>query len=114
MILFVRVPASQHPEIAPGEFEEFLRTNALSMQKRSSLKRRSSILSVSFTPGDAEEEDNESAAKGGRRKEAMDALERGKPDNNAEQAEGNKKDRRRVRRSLSLNSATEASGKIVY
>lgn len=84
------------------------------MQKRSSLKRRSSILSVSFTPGDAEEEDNESAAKGGRRKEAMDALERGKPDNNAEQAEGNKKDRRRVRRSLSLNSATEASGKIVY
>lgn len=73
-----RVPASQHPEIAPKEFEKFLQQNALAKRERNSLRRRSSILSVSFTASDAEQEEKEEEKdqdKDGRQA-SLDALER--------------------------------------
>lgn len=46
-----RVPASQHPEIAPAEFEKYVDTHGLTIRKKS-IKRRQSILSVYFTAND--------------------------------------------------------------
>ncbi|KAI8061357.1 hypothetical protein BDF21DRAFT_429364 [Thamnidium elegans] len=46
-----RVPASQHPEIAPAEFEKYVDTHGLTIRKKS-IKRRQSVLSVYFTAND--------------------------------------------------------------
>ncbi|KAI9303053.1 hypothetical protein BJ944DRAFT_108766 [Cunninghamella echinulata] len=75
------VPASQHPEIAPNEFENYvqaLRTNV--EKKKGNVKRRRSILSVSFTADDiisktatvSTDNDNEQA---NGRQSALEALE---------------------------------------
>ncbi|KAG2212366.1 hypothetical protein INT47_001727 [Mucor saturninus] len=45
------VPASQHPEIAPAEFEKYVDTHGLTIRKKS-IKRRQSVLSVYFTAND--------------------------------------------------------------
>ncbi|KAF7728081.1 hypothetical protein EC973_006719 [Apophysomyces ossiformis] len=51
------VPASQHPEIAPAEFEKYVRAHGSAHRRQSRVKRRKSILSVSFTPDDQDQED---------------------------------------------------------
>ncbi|KAL0095430.1 hypothetical protein J3Q64DRAFT_1713046 [Phycomyces blakesleeanus] len=43
------VPASQHPEIAPAEFEKYLQGHGFANRTQSQMKRRKSILSMSFT-----------------------------------------------------------------
>ncbi|KAI9015718.1 hypothetical protein CLU79DRAFT_889926 [Phycomyces nitens] len=43
------VPASQHPEIAPAEFEKYLQGHGFANRSQSQMKRRKSILSMSFT-----------------------------------------------------------------
>ncbi|KAI8992531.1 hypothetical protein BDB01DRAFT_832826 [Pilobolus umbonatus] len=45
------VPASQHPEIAPHEFEKYVKQNGL-LAKAKNIKRRQSVLSVYFTAND--------------------------------------------------------------
>ncbi|KAI8881221.1 hypothetical protein K501DRAFT_334865 [Backusella circina FSU 941] len=49
------VPASQHPEISPMEFQKYLQTNGVNLRQRSSRKRLS-VLSVSYTPPLIDEE----------------------------------------------------------
>lgn len=51
IIIIIRVPASQHPEIAPAEFEKYVDTHGLTIRKKS-IKRRQSVLSVYFTAND--------------------------------------------------------------
>ncbi|CAO3611991.1 unnamed protein product [Cunninghamella blakesleeana] len=46
------VPASQHPEISPNEFERYLHTLQNNVVKKANVKRRRSVLSVSFTADD--------------------------------------------------------------
>ncbi|KAI7904556.1 uncharacterized protein BX663DRAFT_469414 [Cokeromyces recurvatus] len=48
------VPASQHPEIAPAEFEKYVKAHGLVIRRRSE-KRRQSILSVYFTANEEED-----------------------------------------------------------
>lgn len=55
-----RVPASQHPEIAPTEFEDYVDAHELMVRKKS-LKRRQSVLSVYFTASDPKEIKEEEA-----------------------------------------------------
>ncbi|RUS13253.1 hypothetical protein BC938DRAFT_478006, partial [Jimgerdemannia flammicorona] len=53
------VPASQHPEIAPAEFNHWLKKHGYTSSNRegaSRIKRRKSILSVSYKPEDLEAE----------------------------------------------------------
>ncbi|KAG2227912.1 hypothetical protein INT45_002150 [Circinella minor] len=126
------VPAAQHPEIAPNEFEIFLQHNAMAKRERSSLKRRSSILSVSFTASDAEkQENNENRLEGDNRNDALQALERGnrhgsserneriqllqqqqENDSNKGGGEEGSQRKARLRRSLSLDTATAAENQM--
>ncbi|KAI9270864.1 hypothetical protein BY458DRAFT_456168 [Sporodiniella umbellata] len=48
------VPASQHPEIAPTEFENYVDAHEFMVRKKS-VKRRQSVLSVYFTANDSKE-----------------------------------------------------------
>lgn len=52
-----RVPAEQHPEIAPAEFNYWLKEHAYSSDRRPRIRRRRSVLSVSYTPDDIEAEE---------------------------------------------------------
>ncbi|KAG0168132.1 hypothetical protein DFQ28_005335 [Apophysomyces sp. BC1034] len=72
------VPASQHPEIAPAEFEKYVRTHGSAHRRKSRVRRRKSILSVSFTPDDQDqEEDNTGLGKDtlSDRQTALETLE---------------------------------------
>lgn len=56
--LYYRVPASQHPEIAPAEFEKYV--DALGyLVKRKGDKRRQSILSEYFTANDSSSQESQ-------------------------------------------------------
>lgn len=93
-----RVPAAHHPEIAPGEFEEYLRTtNALANRQRSRVKRRTSILSNSFTAKDAQLGEEKEA-------EVCEGMTEKVP----EDGEGRQQRRSRLRRSMSLDTITAA------
>ncbi|KAI8886048.1 hypothetical protein K501DRAFT_331484 [Backusella circina FSU 941] len=70
------VPASQHPEISPAEFQKYVETHGLNIKEKGA-KQRQSVLSVSFTPGDdLVEESTSSNDNEMERKMALDALER--------------------------------------
>ncbi|KAI8580240.1 hypothetical protein K450DRAFT_238803 [Umbelopsis ramanniana AG] len=51
------VPAEQHPEIAPAEFNYWLEEHAFNSDRRPRIRRRRSVLSVSYTPDDIEAEE---------------------------------------------------------
>ncbi|KAI8330704.1 hypothetical protein BC941DRAFT_456566 [Chlamydoabsidia padenii] len=55
------VPADQHPEIAPGEFTKWLETNGSNnlARRKSSLRRKSSVLSQTHVPTSEEETDDD-------------------------------------------------------
>jgi hypothetical protein len=104
-----RVPASQHPEIAPAEFEKYVDTHGLIVRKKS-VKRRQSVLSVYFTANDhqklMEECDTAEAEKD--RQAALNALERKDhaQKDTIEEQEDNKKRKMILRRSVSLQLPT--------
>ncbi|ORE20148.1 hypothetical protein BCV71DRAFT_196425, partial [Rhizopus microsporus] len=80
------VPASQHPEIAPAEFEKYV--DALGfMIRRKSVKRRQSVLSVSFTADEPKFDEEDS--------------------NKEKQDEDELKRRSLIRRSVSLHLPNE-------
>lgn len=58
-----RVPADKHPEIAPNEFANFIKTHGANTPTRraSSLHRRKSILSQSLTSSSSYDNDDEEA-----------------------------------------------------
>jgi hypothetical protein len=106
--LLIRVPASQHPEIAPQEFEKYVDSHGL-MIRRKSVKRRQSILSVYFTANDQKLLDELA------RQSTLDALEGGSSNSdnsskkedvevNEEEDENNRKRKMILRRSVSLHS----------
>ncbi|KAI8370602.1 uncharacterized protein BYT42DRAFT_582992 [Radiomyces spectabilis] len=64
------VPASQHPELAPAEFEKYVRNHGLVDRAKTSMRRRKSVLSVSFTPDEEPMVD-----KGADREAALASLE---------------------------------------
>lgn len=107
-----RVPATQHPEIAPAEFEKFLQMNAMAKRERASLRRRSSILSVSFTASDAEQEQEEGVA----RDQLQQLSSNNTSDTSGEQHdqglnENESQRKTRLRRSISLGTIS-AAGKV--
>ncbi|KAI9489581.1 hypothetical protein BDB00DRAFT_609791 [Zychaea mexicana] len=123
------VPATQHPELAPNEFEKFLHTNSHAKRERASLRRRSSILSVSFTASDAlKQDDDEGMTEGDSRKDTLEALERGKSQQSSEYSEQYHQQKQhnssrsgdaeglprktRLRRSISLDMATAAENQL--
>ncbi|CAO3659251.1 unnamed protein product [Rhizopus microsporus] len=84
--MHTRVPASQHPEIAPAEFEKYV--DALGfMIRRKSVKRRQSVLSVSFTADEPKFDEEDS--------------------NKEKQDEDELKRRSLIRRSVSLHLPNE-------
>ncbi|ORY93231.1 hypothetical protein BCR43DRAFT_526825 [Syncephalastrum racemosum] len=94
------VPAAHHPEIAPGEFEEYLRTtNALANRQRSRVKRRASILSNSFTAKDAQL---------GEEKEVREGTAAKVPEDD----ERRQQRRSRLRRSMSLDTIVAAENQM--
>ncbi|KAI9316099.1 hypothetical protein BX666DRAFT_300049 [Dichotomocladium elegans] len=108
------VPAAQHPEIAPAEFEKFLRAGAIAKRERASLRRRSSILSVSFTANDAAKQDSEDIAEG-EPQHPQQALEISNTrligDQGLVDAESEAQRKTRLRRSISLDTAKAAAQK---
>jgi hypothetical protein len=105
-----RVPAEQHPEIAPAEFNHWLKEHAYSSDRRPRIRRRRSVLSVSYTPEDIEAEEDPVPETDHQRdsvEETLAILERPaepKPQPEANQEEEPDTSRRdRIRRSLSLN-----------
>lgn len=113
MLTMCRVPASQHPEIAPAEFEKYVDAHGLMIRKKS-VKRRQSVLSVYFTASDhqklMEECDTAEAEKD--RQAALNALESkqsstGQAEETEQQEEeDNKKRKMMLRRSVSLHLPT--------
>lgn len=99
--ILYRVPASQHPEIAPAEFEKYVDTHGLTIRKKS-IKRRQSVLSVYFTANDQQKLLEEIAKNDTERdrRATLDALE----DNE------DRKQNLMLRRSVSLQLPT-AGGK---
>ncbi|KAI8341923.1 hypothetical protein BC941DRAFT_449281 [Chlamydoabsidia padenii] len=53
------VPASQHPELAPTEFEKYVNALRANAKDKGKVKRRQSVLSVSFT---ADDDDNDATS----------------------------------------------------
>ncbi|CAO3620514.1 unnamed protein product [Mucor fragilis] len=112
IVRFHRVPASQHPEIAPAEFEKYVDAHGLMIRKKS-VKRRQSVLSVYFTASDhqklMEECDTAEAEKD--RQAALSMLESKqhtyKESSDSEQEEEDTKKRKMMlRRSVSLHLPT--------
>ncbi|GAN07153.1 hypothetical protein MAM1_0150c06646 [Mucor ambiguus] len=108
------VPASQHPEIAPAEFEKYVDAHGLMIRKKS-VKRRQSVLSVYFTASDhqklMEECDTAEAEKD--RQAALSALEskyhahkQSSESEEEEEEEDTKKRKTMLRRSVSLHLPT--------
>ncbi|OBZ90121.1 hypothetical protein A0J61_01842 [Choanephora cucurbitarum] len=64
-VIWQVVPADKHPQIAPNEFANFLRTHGANIPTRrsSSLRRRESILSQSISPRENEEDPQDSKPK---------------------------------------------------
>jgi hypothetical protein len=55
-----RVPAEQHPEIAPAEFANWLQSHGVIRGKgHLRVRRKRSILAVSYLPGEEEEDDED-------------------------------------------------------
>ncbi|KAL0142073.1 hypothetical protein V8B55DRAFT_1381524 [Mucor lusitanicus] len=103
------VPASQHPEIAPAEFEKYVDAHGLMIRKKS-VKRRQSVLSVYFTASDQQKlmEECDTAEAEKDRQAALSALE-SKPQrasSEPEQEEDTKKRKMMLRRSVSLHLPT--------
>lgn len=114
-----RVPASQHPEIAPAEFEKYVDSHGL-MIRRKSVKRRQSILSVYFTASDQQKYLDDLAKMDTDRQAAIDALEGSKQlgnddhDSNVSRSSDEESKRKLVmRRSVSLHLPT-AGGKFFF
>ncbi|CEP08316.1 hypothetical protein [Parasitella parasitica] len=107
------VPASQHPEIAPAEFEKYVDTHGLIVRKKST-KRRQSVLSVYFTASDQQKlmEECDTAEAEKDRHAALDALEsqahtqKDTKEGKDEEAEDTKKRKMILRRSVSLHLPT--------
>ncbi|KAI9469048.1 MAG: hypothetical protein EXX96DRAFT_654660 [Benjaminiella poitrasii] len=98
------VPASQHPEIAPTEFEKYVKAHGLIIRRKSE-KRRQSILSVYFTAVDEQvTADTEAVAT-----TTTAAIETTSAENRKESNHDDDYDRKRrsmLRRSLSLQITT--------
>lgn len=59
-----RVPAEQHPEIAPAEFANWLKTHGVIRGKgQLRVRRKRSILAVSYLPGEEDDEDDDEQRK---------------------------------------------------
>lgn len=53
------MPAEQHPEIAPAEFANWLQTHGVIRAKgQLRLRRKRSVLSISYLPGEEDEKDD--------------------------------------------------------
>ncbi|CAO3632309.1 unnamed protein product [Mucor hiemalis] len=106
------VPASQHPEIAPAEFEKYVDSHGLMIRKKS-VKRRQSILSVYFTASDQQKYLDDLAKMDTDRQAAIDALEGskqlGNDDNDSNVSRSSDEESKRklvMRRSVSLHLPT--------
>src|ERR1700682_3175565 len=54
----VRVPAEQHPQIAPAEFANWLQTHGVIRAKgQLRVRRKRSVLSISYLPDEEDEDD---------------------------------------------------------
>lgn len=100
------MPASQHPEIAPAEFEKYVDAHGL-MIRRKSVKRRQSVLSVYFTASDQQKLFDELAKSDSLdqdRQATLDALEStsNRTSLDKEEAEDSRKKKMILRRSVSL------------
>lgn len=104
-----RVPATQHPEIAPAEFEKFLQINAMAKRERASLRRRSSILSVSFTASDAEQEQEEGVTRDHLQQPSKNSSDTSGEQQHHQGLDENESQRKtRLRRSISLGTISAA------
>jgi hypothetical protein len=111
-----RVPASQHPEIAPAEFEKYVDAHGLIIRKKS-VKRRQSVLSVYFTANDQQkllDELGKTDTTEKERQATLDALENshsngidnGSSNNNSNDEDEDRKRKMILRRSVSLHLPT--------
>lgn len=72
----LRVPAEQHPEIAPAEFANWLQTHGVIRAKgQLRVRRKRSILSISYLPGEEDEEASENQP----RRRSYDAAMKRRP-----------------------------------
>lgn len=105
------MPASQHPEIAPAEFEKYVDAHGLMIRKKS-VKRRQSVLSVYFTASDQQKlmEECDTAEAEKDRQAALSALESKhhthKESSESSEEEDTKKRKMMLRRSVSLHLPT--------
>jgi hypothetical protein len=110
-----RVPAEQHPEIAPAQFNHWLKEHAYNSDRRPRIRRRRSVLSVSYTPDDIEAEEEPIGDDDGPAKDSVETTlailesrsetheETSLLDHEEEEEEVDTSRKDRIRRSLSLN-----------